>query len=80
MDKPTHISDQDRTVLELAKARKLIAQANAEKAVAQNESAETNYRYLVLQIYMKYNLTQADALNENGEILYAGGKDATEQT
>ena len=66
------ISEQDRMALEVAKANKKTAIAQAEKAIAQNDTAELAYKYTVLQIYMKYGLTEADALTEGGEIIKNG--------
>ena len=66
------LSDLDKMTLELAKSNKRTALANAEKAIAQNENAELAYKYIVLQLYMKYGLTEADAINEQGEILRGG--------
>ncbi len=62
----------DRLALELAKANRKTALANAEKALAQNETAELAYKYVVLQICMKYGLTEADLLNEDGSIVRGG--------
>ena len=63
------ISEEDRLSLELAKANRKVALANAEKALAQNESAETNYRYTVLTIFMKYGMNpSADLLKEEGTV------------
>lgn len=66
----TTIDEVDKLALELAKARRQIALAGAEKAIAQQETAEIGYRYVVLQIYMKYGLTGKDAIDENGVIIY----------
>lgn len=66
------LSDVDRMALELARQRRLTALAEAKTAVAQNENAELAYKYVVLQIYMKYGLTDADAIGENGEIVKNG--------
>jgi len=66
------ISELDRLSLELAKSNRRLALANAEKALAQNETADVSYKYLVLQLYMKYGLTEVDAINEAGEILKGG--------
>lgn len=68
----SRLSDADRLALELAKANRKTAIAIAEKAIAQNETAELAYKYLVLQIYMKYSLSEVDAISENGEILKGG--------
>lgn len=67
------ISEEDRLTLELAKANRKVALANAEKALAQNESSEVNYRYVVLQIFMKYGLNpNADMLKEDGTLMRNG--------
>ena len=68
------LQDIDKMALELAKSRRLIALAQAEKALAQSETAELSYKYTVLQIYRKYNLNNDDALNEDGKILRGGAK------
>ena len=61
--------DEDRMSLDLARANKRNAQLQAEKAIAQNETADLAYKYLILQIYMKYGLNENDALTESGDIL-----------
>lgn len=66
------LSEVDRMALELAKANRKVALAQAEKALAQNETAELGYKYVVLQLYMKYGLTEADAINENGLVVRGG--------
>lgn len=63
------ISDIDKMALEVAKVNKKLALANAEKALAQNETAELAFKYVVLQVYMKYGLTDKDALDEAGNII-----------
>lgn len=64
--------EQDRMTLDLAKARRGTAEAQAKEALAKNETAELAYRYIVLQLYMKYGLTAADAITEAGEIIRGG--------
>jgi hypothetical protein len=66
------LAEVDRLALELAKSNRKTVLAQAEKALAQNETAELAYRYVVLQLYMKYGLTEADAITEGGEILRGG--------
>jgi hypothetical protein len=67
------ISEEDRLNLELAKANRKVALANAEKALAQNESSEVSYRYVVLQIFMKYGMSpNADLLHEDGTVKRGG--------
>jgi hypothetical protein len=68
------LQDVDRMALELAKSKRLVALAQAEKALAQNETAELSYKYVVLQLYMKYGLTEADAIDENGAIIRGGAQ------
>lgn len=66
------LSDVDRMALELAKQRRQTALAEAKTALAQNENAELAYKYVVLQIYMKYGLSDADAISEAGDIVKGG--------
>lgn len=73
---PEKLSEVDRLALELAKANKKIALTQAEKAIAQNETSELAYKYVVLQLYMKYGLTEADAISEAGDILRGGAPKA----
>jgi hypothetical protein len=68
----TQIQDVDKMALELAKSRRHVALAQAEKALAQNETAEIAYKYVVLQLYMKYGLSETDAIDDNGKILRGG--------
>lgn len=64
--------DIDRMALELARQQRLTALADARAAMSQNEKAELAYKYVVLQLYMKYGLTDADAISETGEIVRNG--------
>jgi hypothetical protein len=60
----------DIAALEIAKLNRKVALKEAEKALAQNEAAEVSFKYVVLQLYMKYKLDAAtDAINEDGRIL-----------
>lgn len=70
----TQIQDVDKMALELAKSRRHVALAQAEKALAQNETAEIAYKYVVLQLYMKYGLSETDAIDDNGKILRGAPK------
>lgn len=68
------MSDVDRMALELAKSRRETALAEAKTALAQNEKAELSYKYVILQLYMKYGLSESDAITESGDIVRGGAK------
>lgn len=71
---PTYqkLLDIDRMALELARQQRMTALAEARTAMANNEKAELAYKYVVLQLYMKYGLTDADAISETGDIVRGG--------
>jgi hypothetical protein len=66
------LAEVDRMALELAKERSKTALAEAKNAMSQSEMAQLNYKYVIMQLYLKYGLTDADALNEAGDILRGG--------
>jgi hypothetical protein len=66
------IAEVDRMALELAKSKREVALAEAKTALANNEKADLAYRYVVLQIYLKYGMTDQDALSEAGDIVRGG--------
>lgn len=67
------ILDIDRMALEIATQKKLTALAEAKTALAQNENAELSFKYTVLQIYRKYNMSETDALDSaTGKIVRNG--------
>ncbi len=72
MEEVSKLKEQDKHMLDLAKTNKRIASLNAEKALAQSETAELQYKYIVLQIYMKYGLSPKDGIDEEGNIVRAG--------
>jgi hypothetical protein len=69
---PEKLSETDVLGLDLARTKRQTALAEAKTALANNENAELQFKYLVLQLYMKYNLTAADAISEAGEIVRGG--------
>jgi len=69
---PSRLTDMDRMALELARQQRLTTLAEARAAVAQTEKSELAYKYVVLQLYMKYGLTDADAISEAGDIIKGG--------
>ena len=63
------LGETERLTLEVARMNRKVALANAEKALAQNDSAELSYRYIMLQMYMKYGLSvETDTIDEQGYV------------
>ncbi len=62
------ISEEDRLSIELAKSNKKIAEIALEKASVQKDLADSYFENFVLQLYMKYNLTNADSIEKDGSI------------
>lgn len=63
------ISDADKSNIDVARLKKLLYTAEARAAILQNEKIDIEYKYLILQMYMKYGLTNDDAISENGDIV-----------
>jgi len=59
------ISEEDRLKIELAKMKRQNAILNAQKAMAQSETADLAFKYAVLQVYMKYGLGPDDIIDDN---------------
>jgi len=76
---PARLADVDRLSLDLARTKRQTALAEAKTALANNENAELTYKYLVLQLYMKYGLTHEDAISESGDIILGGAKNPPPQ-
>ena len=66
------LMDIDKAALDLARERRKTALAEAKTALAHNDNAELAYKYVILQLYMKYGLTDADAISETGDIIKGG--------
>ena len=66
------LHDADKATLELAKSKLQLAQVNAEKCLAEAEVARLTHQNVVLQLAMKYNLTEGDVITELGEIKRKG--------
>jgi len=66
------LSEVDKLSLDLARTKRQTALAEAKTALANNENAELTYKYLILQLYMKYGLTAQDAISEAGDIIRGG--------
>lgn len=66
------ISDLDKAALDLVKQQRQTALTEAKLALANNDKAELSFKYLVLQLYRKYNLSDTDAFDEQGNIIRNG--------
>lgn len=73
-DKVTTLSEQDKMQLDLIKASKRVALAEAKEHVVKSEKAELEYKNFVLQIFIKYKLTEFDSIDESGNISYGSVK------
>ena len=62
------LSDGDKSALDLAKAKRELALANAKTALAQSENAELSYNNVILQLALRYKLVDGDEIAESGEI------------
>ncbi len=62
------LSVEDKHHLEVAKVRRQLVLSQAEKALAQNEAADVSFKYLILQLHVKYHITDVDGLDDNGNI------------
>lgn len=60
--KKEFLAEQDKHVLDMVKMQQALATANAEKALL-------NYNNVVLQLTIKYQLSQEDSITEQGEIV-----------
>ena len=61
-------SESDFHALDAAKMKKMLAQANVEKAQAQMETVNLYYEHTIFQLSIKYGLSEKDSVNEKGEI------------
>ena len=67
--------DADKMTLDISKMKRELALANAKTAIAQSESAELTYNNIVLQLAIKYKLSDGDVINDNGEIQRKTGEE-----
>lgn len=58
----------DVNVLERANVRRQLTHAQAEKASADNEVAELQYKNIIMQLFLKYGLTARDSITQEGVI------------
>jgi hypothetical protein len=62
------LADADKTTLDSIKLKRELALERAKTAVAQSESAQLAYDNVVLQLAMKYKLSDGDVIEDTGEI------------
>lgn len=70
---PEKVSDADLLSLERANLKRQVAQANAQKAIAESETAEMTYKTVVMQIFMKYKMNESDTMTQEGVINRTAG-------
>lgn len=63
------LSEIDKSKIALSIMNRKLALANAQRVLAEQENAELAYKYLVVQLYMKYGLSKEHVITDNGEIL-----------
>lgn len=73
-EKASSLSDFDKIQLELVKANRKVALAEAKEYIAKSEKSDLEYKNYVLQIFMKYKLTDIDSIDEAGNISYGSLK------
>lgn len=74
------LSELDKMALDLAKEKRKTVLAEARTAIANNDAAELGFKNVILQLYMKYSLTAADAIAEDGSILINGAVEQPKQS
>lgn len=62
------LADADKSVLDLAKAKRETALEKAKTALAQSEVAELAYNNVILQLALRYHLVDGDVITEEGAI------------
>lgn len=62
------ITESDKAVLDLAKAKIEIALANAKTALLYKENEELKYNNIILQFALSYHLKDGDTIVEDGSI------------
>lgn len=65
----TVMEEADKAILNQASINRKIALLQAEKILAQHELAEMTFKYIKIQLFMKYGLTPADQISETGDII-----------
>jgi hypothetical protein len=67
---PNALTGDDRYVFEIAKMKRQLALKDAEIAVANSERSEAEWRYTLLQLYVKHGLQPGkDSIDANGTFI-----------
>lgn len=66
------LTETDRGLIENAKLKRELAMSNVKGALAQSENAELSYNNIILQLALKYKLSEGDIIEENGNIKRVG--------
>lgn len=62
------LSNEDKATLDSIKMKRELALERAKTAVSQSESAQLAYDNVILQLAMKYKLSDGDVIEDNGEL------------
>lgn len=65
------ISEADMLVLERAANKHQLSVATAKAAVAESETTELQYKNVVMQLFMRYGLTEKDTIAQDGSVTRA---------
>lgn len=66
---PVTMEETDKAILSQAVLNRKVALLQAEKILAQHELAEMTFKYIKIQLFMKYGLNANDQITENGDII-----------
>lgn len=62
------LSEVDKSLLENTKLKRELALANVKTVLTQSENAELVYNNVILQLALKYKLSEGDIITEDGTI------------
>jgi len=72
VDKNECLSVEDLAAMNSAKLNAELALSQAKEAIAKSQIQELQHKYLVLQLFFKYNLTEKDHITPQGVIVRGG--------
>lgn len=71
-DKTECLSAEDAGAMNSAKLNAELALSQAKEAIAKSQVQELQHKYLVLQLFFKYGLTEKDHITPQGVIVRGG--------